>query len=276
MTIDRGTSVVVRENHHALSFHSVEEAAISVGVEATTAARAARNVMAGTAFGVLFSGSQGAGKDTVAPAVLARLGISDAEHCGVSHAIKDEMDVIIAAISGSDEQTAAVRAVADAVDLREDHAEAIVSILWSVTREPNHGLTGRTRTPEIRLALQYHGHEARIDTHPGYWISACYRRVVPLLAEGRTVYLTDGRFPAEVEMARRLGLYTVRLLVSAEVQFERIMRRDGHAPDPASLQHASERLLDDYDGFHLMVDNSSNLEETVGAISERLARYIAR
>jgi hypothetical protein len=275
MTIDRGTSVVVRENHHALSFHSVEEAALSVGVEASIAARAAHNVTSGAAFGVLFSGSQGAGKDTVAPAVLARLGVPNSAHCGVSHAIKDEMDVIIAAISSTDDRSVAVRAVADAVDLREDHAEAIVSILWSATRDPQHGLTGRTRTPEIRLALQYHGHEARIDTHPGYWISACYRRVVPLLAEDRVVYLTDGRFPAEVEMARRLGLYTVRLLVSPEVQFERIMRRDGHAPDPASLQHASERLLDDYDGFHLMVDNSRDLEETVKVIAERLARHNA-
>jgi hypothetical protein len=259
---------VIRAAEFGIDRHSITAAALELGVPADVAEAAAERVLAGEAGGILMSGRQGAGKDTVAPLVLEACGITDAVQCRVSDAIKDEMDVIISAITSRPFDEAVLN-VARAVDLREDHAARVVQILWDVTREPGHGLTGRTRTPEVRLALQYHGHEARIETHPDYWVKACYQRVLPLLAEGRIVYLTDGRFPREIEMARSIGLYTVRLYVSREVQFERIHGRDGHDPDVASLDHPGETLLDDYDGFNLVIDNSGALEPVVAEISRR-------
>jgi len=259
---------VLKQRTFEISRESICSAAAAVGVGDDIAQAAADHVLHGTAGGILMSGRQGAGKDTVAPLVLSACGVSDAVQCRVSDAIKDEMDVIIDAITGRDRK-AAVEAVCAAVDLRADHASEIVSILWDVTRAMDHGLTGRTRTAQVRLALQYHGHEARLETHPNYWVNACYQRVLPLLAQGRTVYLTDGRFPQEVETARSIGLYTVRLYVSREAQFDRIRGRDGHDPDLASLDHPGETLLDDYDGFNLVVDNSGEIDPVVHAIAQR-------
>ena len=267
--------MVLKESLHELTFASIHDAAVSVGVDHSTAAMAASNVMAGVAGGVLFSGRQGAGKDTIAPAVLAACSIGNAMQCRVSDPIKDEMNTIIDVVTAAASPAQAAALVAEAVDLRADHAAALVQILWSSTRTPAHGLTGRTRTAEIRLALQYHGHEARLETHPGYWVAACYRTLVPLLAQGHIVYLTDGRFPAEVETARNLGLFTVRLSVSREVQNERIRARDGHDPDPASLDHPGERILDDYDGFSLVVDNSGPMQPVVETVADRFRAHLA-
>jgi hypothetical protein len=269
MTIDEHINhPVLRASSFEIDRRSVINAALELGVASAVAEGAADNVIAGTAGGILMSGRQGAGKDTVAPLVLEACGITDAVQCRVSDAIKDEMDVILEAITCQPLDTA-VANVVSAVDLREDHAAQLVRILWDATRVANHGLTGRTRTPEVRLALQYHGHEARIDTHPDYWVKACYQRVLPLLAEGRIVYLTDGRFPREIEMARSIGLFTVRLYVSREAQFARIRGRDGHDPDLASLDHPGETLLDDYEGFNLVIDNSGDLDPVVAEIATR-------
>jgi hypothetical protein len=262
------TKPVLRAHTFEISRESICAAAAAVGVDAVTAQAAADHVLAGSAGGILMSGRQGAGKDTVAPLVLNACSVTDAVQCRVSDAIKDEMDLILEAISNHTQEEAAA-AVAAAVDLRIDHATELVRILWDVTRDPDHGLTGRTRTAQVRLALQYHGHEARLETHPNYWVNACYQRVLPLLAQGKTVFLTDGRFPQEIEMARSIGLYTVRLYVSREAQFDRIRGRDGHDPDIASLDHPGETLLDDYDGFNLVVDNSHELEPVVQAIADR-------
>ncbi len=268
MKTDNFTFPVLKANTFDISRESLCEAAALVGVDEDTALAAADHVLSGTAGGILMSGRQGAGKDTVAPLVLDACGVIDAVQCRVSDAIKDEMNLIIDAITGR-ERSAAVQAVCEAVDLRVDHAGELVRILWDSTREAGHGITGRTRTPQVRLALQYHGHEARLETHPNYWVNACYQRVLPLLATGRTVYLTDGRFPMEITMARSLGLYTVRLFVSRDVQFERIRSRDGHDPDLASIDHPGETLLDDYDGFNLVVDNSGDVKDVVRVIAER-------
>ncbi len=257
----------MRAANFVTTHESIRSAAVSVGVSDEVADAAAAHVLAGTAGGILMSGRQGAGKDTVAPMVLAACGITDAIQCRVSDAIKDEMDIVLAEITGQP-LNRAIASIAGPLDLRHDHAEQLVRILWDVTREHGHGLTGRTRTAQVRLALQYLGYEARIETHPDYWVSACYQRVIPLLAEGKIVYLTDGRFPREVETARSIGLYTVRLFVSREVQFERIHARDGHDPDVASLDHPGETLLDDYEGFNLVVDNSGALEPVVQVIAD--------
>jgi hypothetical protein len=263
--------VVLSENHARLDPDMIAAAAISVGATPRMANDAAYNVVTGKACGLLLSGRQGAGKDTVAPLVLERLGI-DAVQCRVSDAIKNEMDGIIAAVTGRDRAEAAA-AVAAGFDLRDDHAAALVEILFDVTRDADHGLTGRTRTAEIRKALQYHGHEARWETHPNYWINACYANVVPHLAAGRSVYLTDGRFPGEIDMARALGMLTARLWISPEVQALRITGRDGAPPAPETLNHPGEALLDEYDGFGLVVDNSGDLAPVVTALAERLEAH---
>jgi hypothetical protein len=246
----------------------IARTAIAIGSPESEAFAAAENVATSKVTGLLLSGRQGAGKDTVAPRVLARLDIP-AVQVRVSDAIRAELDVVISHATAFGKPQAA-RHIAQDLALEQRHAEALVEILWPVTRDPRHGITAHTRTAEVRKALQYHGLDSRAATDPDYWVRACFRRVVSHLSTGTSVYLTDSRYPNEVDTARALGMFCVRLLVEAEVQAARITARDGAAPDPATLNHHGERVLDDYDGFDVVLDNSKHLADTVDAVAARL------
>lgn len=246
----------------------IARTAIAIGSPEAEAFAAAEHVASSKVTGLLLSGRQGAGKDTVAPRVLARLDIP-AVQVRVSDAIRSELDVVISHVTAFGKPQAA-RHIAQDLALESNHAEALVDILWPVTRDPRHGITAHTRTAEVRKALQYHGLDSRSAADPDYWVRACFRRVVSHLAAGTSVYLTDSRYPNEVDTARALGMFCVRLLVDPEVQAARITARDGAPPDPATLNHHGERVLDDYDGFDVVLDNSKSLTDTVDSIAARL------
>lgn len=246
----------------------IARTAIAIGSPEAEAFAAAEHVATSRVTGLLLSGRQGAGKDTVAPRVLARLDIP-AVQVRVSDAIRSELDVVISHVTAFGKPQAA-RHIAQDLAIEQRHAEALVEILWPVTRDPRHGITAHTRTAEVRKALQYHGLDSRSGTDPDYWVRACFRRVVSHLAAGTSVYLTDSRYPNEVDTARALGMFCVRLIVDPEVQAARITARDGAPPDPATLNHHGERVLDDYDGFDVVLDNSKSLTDTVDSIAARL------
>lgn len=235
--------------------------ALEAGVSEAEARSALCNVQAKQAGGLLVSGRQVAGKDTIAPLVIAAAGITEdqAVKIGVADAIKDEMDRILAICTDHTRDRAA-SAVASELDLAAEHAAWLVDTLYEHVHDyrAEHGvaLTGRTRTPAIRRALQYHGEDARKDTHPGYWVTQCLARVVPALAARKTVYMTDGRFAREVDAARDLGLFCVRLFITPDEQRRRLLERDGIEPDPVAINHPGEIGLEWYDGFDMIVDNS--------------------
>ena len=251
---------------------SITATALGCGVTPDIARRAADNVVSKRVSGLLLSGRQGAGKDTVAPLVMERLEIP-AVQVRVSQAIRAEMDIAIAYVSSHSRPNAADLIAAD-LGLDVVHAAALVDVLWDATRAPGHGVTAYSRTAEVRRALQYHGLESRVASDPTYWVRACFKCVVEHLAEGTSVFLTDSRFPNEVDTARALGMFSVRLVVDPLVQTARITARDGAPPDLATLEHPGERVLDAYTGFDLVIDNSNDVDTTVTAVAEQFATFL--
>jgi uncharacterized protein YqkB len=84
--------------------------------------------------------------------------------------------------------------------------------------------------------------------------------------KGNLVYITDGRFPNEIDSAKNSGFVTIRLETSEDTRIARIESRDGKKPTREALYHASETALDDYVNFDLILDNNNNLNDTVDLI----------
>ena len=132
-------------------------------------------------------------------------------------------------------------------------------------------VTGRSRTPGIRAALQYYGTDVRRVQDPDYWVKRALGPAVRAVAAGFDVYFSDIRFPNEVAGARRLGFHVVRLLISPQTQRARLLERDGLEPDPEAVNHPSETALDDYDGFDQVLDNNGTVDAAVSRILAALS-----
>ena len=93
------------------------------------------------------------------------------------------------------------------------------------------------------------------------------------LAQGRSAFLSGGRYPNEVLPAQSLGIQVVRTEVSREVQIARLVSRDGIAPDLALLDDPNECALDDFVGFNVVVNNDGDLEPTLEIVRAELVEH---
>lgn len=210
---------------------------------------------------LVVSGRLASGKDTVAEAVMHRLGRQDAVRVSFATPLRKEVDELIAAIreTGAD---AAVETVARVGGITTEKARYTAELLCQALAA-NPDVHSHVRTREIRLALQEWGTDVRRSADSEYWVKQAMRQVVELLAEQRPVYVTDARFPNEVAAARNLGFLAVRLEVDLPIRAARLKARDGLDIDPAAENHPSEMELENYTGFDLWVDNSGDLDTTV-------------
>jgi hypothetical protein len=243
-------------------------------VEPDVAAEAIANIRSGNVVALLGSGAQGSGKDTVVPAVLDRLGLVGVQ-CRVAHAIRAEMSAIIEVIAVCPDSDLAVADVAAAFDVGVDSAQLYVASFFERTRHGTDGIDVFERTEAMRRCLQWHGSEARADK-VGYWVKRTYQSVIPELAAGNNVYLTDGRFPGEVDAGRTMGALCVRLFVPEADRVARIEARDGFRPSLESLRHPGETALEGYWGLDAEVDNTGPLADTVELIADMLAEHRLR
>ena len=211
-------------------------------------------------FAYIVSGAQGAGKDVVAERVASEqvaLGTPFAQ-VRMSDQIRAEAHQMLDVLRASNDRAQAETTVAAELDLPLSMAADCVALIWDrAMRDPD--FNPWTRDDEMRQLLQFLGHEARCDTHDGYWTEACYSVVAQHLADGSGVYLADGRFPSEVHHGARCGLYTVRLHVPEATRVDRIFGRDGIRPSTTTLRHPGEVVLDEDDNwrfFDAVIDNS--------------------
>lgn len=115
------------------------------------------------------------------------------------------------------------------------------------------------RTTNARKALQQWGTDIRRKQNVNHWVNKVAEYVIHELANNRSVYITDARFPNEVELIDDLGLGVIRLEVSDEIRIKRIKERDGLTPTLESINHSSEIILDDYKFSHV-INGEENLE----------------
>jgi hypothetical protein len=262
---------LVRQVHHVRTTSAMQAFGSWAGVAPDIVDAAIDQLRGGHVVALLGSGAQGSGKDSVIAGVFDRLGF-DGVQCRVAHAIRAEMASIVERIACAGQPHQAAGDIAAEFDVSDDTAKLYVSLFFERSREHADEIDVFERTEEMRRALQWHGSEGR-SHQIGYWVKRAYQDVIPALANGSNVYLTDGRFPGEVDAGRTMGAYCARLLVPEDVRVVRIERRDGFRPSDASLRHPGEIVLDGYWGLDAEIDNTGPFDETVDLLAELLIEH---
>ena len=214
------------------------------------------------------SGKLGAGKDSVAPIMISRLGHRDALHEFFAKPLKDEVDQVIELIIKSESRQQAIVEIIKQQNILESQSKIIVMRLWD---EVKSGLvkSSRTRTDNTRFGLQFWGTDIRRYQDDGYWVKIAIQSTLEKLATGYSVFVTDPRFENEIDALTALGdlgSYTVRLKVSPEEQARRIFQRDNIYPTKEALNHISETALDKYEAlgkFTIVIDTDNLTQEEV-------------
>lgn len=276
MNYTHPAAVVLSAFDHPRSRAQFEAVVERFGVERDLADQARENLRTGAVSALVVSGPQASGKDTIGPAVLAALGAADHVRVGIADGLKQEASALLLVMHEFPDRLIGARHAAALLETSVEHATVLVETLWEVTRVREHGLTGWSRTPEIRRTLQYLGAEAREDD-PTRYVRLAVPRILEHLAGGVSVYMGDGRFPREAEPCSRLGMFLVRLHVDPEVKAARLLARDGIIADPRTLHHEGEHALDDWDGVDVRIDNSfASRAEVVSTVAGAFALHRAR
>lgn len=219
-------------------------------------------------FLLVISGKMGSGKDSVAEAAAHEAaGGREPVRVFFADPLKQELEQVHALVRAG---TPADRIAVETGCTREQAAR-VVDILARIPDQ----VTVRDRTPETRLAAQYWGAEVRRAGNPNYWVDAASQQVEELLAAGESVYVTDARYPNEVEAMVALGGFAVRLEVPERVRAARIAMRDGQAPDVEAMRHPSELALDEYRGYQLVVDNTAPFDQVVSQVVGEFRTHLA-
>lgn len=249
-------------------FPAIAALAERTGLDPHHASAAAQFVTSGVpSLGV--SGWLASGKDTVAEAVFARLGIDAVQH-SFGAALKHELDDILDIVRYADSRREVHEGIRAFMTCSDDQAAMLIEALvpgdLAQAQTALATCNARSRTPAIRLALQVLGTDIRRAQNEDYWVDQGLKAALGSLALGQPVYFTDCRFANEVEGIQRIGIPAVRLDVSHSVQAQRLMDRDGLEIDPVAASHPSETALDTYPSFDLRVDNDGPVEAAVEAV----------
>lgn len=213
---------------------------------------------------LLFSGKLGSGKDTIALEVANELNLKNSK---ISYAkgVRSEVDQVLSIMRQKTNLRTAAENIAQYMDVSLQNAKDMIHMLYQALQE-NPQIDANTRSDAMREALQYWGPTVRRGQDPYYWINKAFKEALQELNAGKLVYVTDGRFPNEVDAANDAGFITIRLETSESERIKRIQSRDGKVPEEKALNHVSETALDDYQRFDLVIDNNQAKEKTIKEI----------
>ena len=230
---------------------TIEEISNKYNIDENIVSEALYNLETGTRF-ITLSGKIGAGKDTIAPLVLQSLNISSENMVQTSFAyyLKKEVQDIINMMR--EKPSISTEEISKRMNILTTDATLVKEWLQETVFDPT--LTSYSRTQNIRKTLQYWGTEVRRTQDPDYWVKKCLQLTYSYLAEGKSVYITDVRFPNEADAIQDVYGKVIRLNVSPKVQEERIMMRDNLIVSEDSRNHPSELALDDYNNFTMSID----------------------
>lgn len=128
------------------------------------------------------------------------------------------------------------------------------------------------RSPGAWATLRLLGTDIRREQDDNYWVKKTLASVVLAVHGGYNVCITDARFPNELDAAMLVDATTIRMVISPEVQKERLFQRDGSMPSEDALMHPSETGLDDRHDFDFFIDNDGeiSLEDNVNRVVKDL------
>lgn len=216
---------------------------------------------------LVLSGKMGAGKDTIAPLVLNELGYTNTRHLAFADSLKEELTSIIRIIQESDTPHEAIDRVNEEMNSTKAF-DVVLTLYGDVKNEVVKD--GYDKTTTTRLAIQYWGTEVRRREDENYWVRKTIAKCNEVMNENISVYITDARFPNEVDAATMNGAVHIRLNIGEEEQQRRIFKRDGIQITPSSLAHPSETALDDYEASLIVDTNNLDISEVVGTITKHL------
>lgn len=252
---------------------SPEELSARYDLPAAITTAALSNIRNGISRFITISGKIGSGKDTVAPIVLDLLDVPNNQrgHDFFAKPLKEEINEVFYLIAMAADKDEAALYTCLKLGVPMEQAEETVNTLWDDVRN---GVveTAYDRTPAVRRALQFWGTEVRRNQDDNYWVKKALKNVLTLVAEGKTVYVTDSRFPNEVASVADAGGIAIRINVSPEEQERRIKERDGIQISEDARNHVSETSLDNYEGFHVIVDTDNM---TARKVAETIAEKVA-
>lgn len=222
--------------------------------------------------GVAVSGKLAAGKSTTAPLVLSSLGIpsSSQEEVYFAYTLKHEVDTIIRFIRENYESLNVVELARGIDQLQNtglDNANQILAFLLPEFLIGSAPKNGWDKTPGNRRALQYWGTEIRRTQDENYFVKKAIANIAQHFANGKSVYVTDGRFENEIEALRAVGVKLVRIDVSREVQIQRLADRDGTVLTVEMENHLSETSLDNYPHFDVRFNTDNLTPEQAAAVA---------
>ena len=223
------------------------------------AEKALANIASGEVCFLTVSGKIGAGKDTIAPLVMERLGYPEAIHESFASPLRDEVNQVIELIREATNEAEAHELTAVRMGA-VNHAE-VISALYEAVKS-GQVTSSYQRTAETRRALQWWGTEVRRAVDPDYWVRKALQQSLRRLADGVSIYVTDSRFPNEASAITDVSGLLLRLYVSPEEQRRRILARDGIEPNEQAINHVSETAMDSY-AFPLVVNTDGNSVEEV-------------
>jgi thymidylate kinase len=238
--------------------------------------RAIEMYRSGQVAGVVFSGKMGCGKDTLAVKLnetLVAKEFAPAVVHATSDPIRRELGQAIALIQAAGSMQQGEIDVACAMGLSDHVAKHLAEELFPLTELG--AVSPHSRTDLNRHLLVYLADEGRRAVDPTYWTKLFFAEVLGSIAEGNSSFLTGCRYPNEIIPAQALGILTVRIEVSPEVQAARLKKRDGHESTKEALENPNECALDSFSGFNLVVGNDDSFEPTIRSIAKNVDPHVS-
>ena len=214
---------------------------------------------------IMVSGRLASGKDTIASALMETLDFPESVKISFANSLRDELNIIIDIAKRYKDQNVGSLEVAKYFNLPEQLVSKTFSLVLEAVKE-NNNVDANVRSKFIRLALQDWGTDVRRSVDPNYWVKLGAKSALEAMAAGNAVHITDARFSNEVEIARGLGFYAIRLVVDLPIRSQRLLERDGLSIDLDAENHPSEVELDNYKGFDQWVSNNKTIDDTVRSI----------
>jgi len=213
-------------------------------------------------FFLTVSGKFGAGKDSVAPDVMKSLTKGEVKHTFFAKHLKDEVNSVIELMKASDDYEKVCNQIILQQKSLPEPTKEIIKVLWDDVKS---GVVQKStdRTKSTRFALQQWGTEVRRAVDPNYWVKKSINDAIVNLSQGISIYVTDARFPNEMDAANNINGLSIRLLVSEEEQRKRIFGRDGITLTEEALRHPSETSLDSYTKFTSIINTDIYTEKQV-------------
>lgn len=243
-----------------------EVLAHEIGLNIEIVQEAMENLATGQSVFIGVSGKIGSGKDTVAPILMKALtnNIPQAEIVQEYFAkplkmeVQQVIDIIREEISRNEETEwaypLAVKNVSIAMGIDEQDAEYVVETLFhDIAEDDKKDIHSYNKVHSVRTVLQYWGTEVRRKQDNNYWVNKAIKTVYEHIADGRSVYVSDVRFPNEADAIKEFLGNVIRLDVSEEEQSRRIQARDNVEVTEMARQHSSEVALDSYEKFDARV-----------------------